>query len=351
MTSVQSRDREHASAREILAPDPVAPVVALRSVPSFSVVIAAYQVADMIGDAIQSVLDQTRPPLEVIVVDDGSTDEIESAVQPFGAQVKFLRREHRGAAATMNAGVEAASGDYVCFIGADDLFEPERLEALGGLVAARPDIDVVTTDAWLSLRGEVFRRFNDDTHPFEAKNQRQAILERNFVFGHTAVRRARFIEVGGFDESIRWTSDWELWARMILGGSAVGSVNEPLAKYRLHEETLSAKRLQQARGRLMTCGRILEHPSLTASERQHAERTADTIRREIEWGEAKEAILEHAGDARARSFRVMADSRQSLNVRVFALLSVVVPSLTRAVLTRRQSRYWTAAGGVRVRRS
>jgi hypothetical protein len=101
----------------------------------------------------------------------------------------------------------------------------------------------------------------------------------------------------------------------------------------------------------MTCGRILEHPSLTASERQHAERTADTIRREIEWGEAKEAILEHAGDARARSFRVMADSRQSLNVRVFALLSVVVPSLTRAVLTRRQSRYWTAAGGVRVRRS
>jgi hypothetical protein len=277
MTSVQSSSSQPGSIREILAPEPVAPVVALTEVPSFSVVIAAYQVADMIGDAIRSVLDQTVPALEVIVVDDGSPDDIESAVGLFGSRVTLLRREHRGAAATMNAGVEAASGDYVCFIGADDVFAPERLEALGDLAVVRPDIDVLTTDAWVSSHGQIFSRFYHDANPFETANQREAILERNFVFGHTAVRRARFVEVGGFDESIRWTSDWELWARLILAGSAIGLVNEPLATYRLHEATLSAKRLHQARGRLMTCGRILEHPSLTASERQRAERTADTI--------------------------------------------------------------------------
>ena len=171
------------------------------------------------------------------------------------------------------------------------------------------------------------------------------------MFGHTAVRRTRFLEVGGFDESIRWTSDWELWARLIRSGSGIGLVNEPLATYRLHEATLSAKRLQQARGRLMTCGRILEYPSLTPSERARAQRTADSIRREIEWGEAKEAILERADDARSRSRRVMNDSEQSVRVRAFAALSAVAPPVTHAILTRRERRYWVGAGGVRIRRS
>ncbi len=214
MTSVQSPNPRPGATREILAPAPTGPVVALTSAPGFSVVIAAYEVADMVGDAIQSALDQTLPALEVIVVDDGSTDDLESAVRPFGSRVRFVRREHRGAAATMNAGVEAATGEYVCFIGADDVFAPERLEALGELAMIRPDLDVLTTNAWVSLRGRVFRKFNDDTNPFEAVNQRATIVERNFVFGHTAVRRARFLEVGGFDEGIRWTSDWELWARL-----------------------------------------------------------------------------------------------------------------------------------------
>ena len=166
------------------------------------------------------------------------------------------------------------------------------------------------------------------------------------MFGHTAVRRARFLEVGGFDEGIRWTSDWELWARLILSGSAIGLVDEPLATYRLHEATLSAKRLQQARGRLMTCGRILEYPTLTPSERERAQRTADSIRREIAWGEAKEAILERADDARSRSRCVMNDSEQSVRVRAFAALSAVAPAITHAILVRRQRRYWVGAGGL-----
>jgi glycosyltransferase involved in cell wall biosynthesis len=314
------------------------------------VVIAAYQVADVIADAIQSVLDQTLPPHEVIVVDDGSTDEIEAAVGRFGSHISFLRREHGGAAAAMNAGAWAASGDYVCFIGADDVFAPERLEALGDLAVARPDLDVLTTDAWISLHGQVFRRFHDETFPFEAANQRQAILERNFVFGHTAVRRERFVEVGGFDESIRWTSDWEIWARMILGGSGVGLVNEPLATYRLNENALSAKRLQQARGRLLTCSRILDHPSLTAEERADVERTKSLIRREIAWGEAKDACVEKTADRRARAFRVFADAEELRGIRIHALLVALASRLAGAALARRRQRYWIGAGGVRVRR-
>ena len=200
----------------------------------------------------RSVLGQTLPPLEVIVSDDGSTDELRQTVASFGDRVRYLRNEHRGAAAAMNAGVAAAEGDYAVFIGADDTFEPKRLEALAELANISPDVDVLTTDAYVAIAGKVFRRFYDETFPFAFSHQRSEILRRNFVFGHTAVLRRRFVEVGGFDESIGWTSDWELWARMILGGSRMGLVPEPLATYNIREQALSSKRLDQARGRLQT---------------------------------------------------------------------------------------------------
>ena len=130
------------------------------------------------------------PPLEVILVDDGSDDQIEAVIARHAHRVQFLRHEHNaGAGAAMNTGARAAQGDYVVFIGADDLFAPARLEALGELGRLRPDLGVLTTDAWVSVGGEVFRRFHDRTHPFEVSNQRREILRRNFVFGHTAVPR------------------------------------------------------------------------------------------------------------------------------------------------------------------
>jgi Glycosyl transferase family 2 len=340
-----------ASNRAVLAPEPRARLSAPTKPPSFSVVIAAYQVAPVIADAIASVLGQTVAPIEVIVVDDGSTDDLEGAIRDFASNVRLERREHAGAAATMNAGARIATGDYVCFIGADDVFAPERLAALTELAVARPDLDVLTTDAWIAADGRVFRRFNDETLPFETADQRHTILERNFVFGHTAVRRERFLEVAGFDESIRWTSDWELWARLILGGSTIGSVDEPLATYRLNEGSLSAKRLQQARGRLMSSERMLAHPSLSDAERQFVRGRIALIKREIDWGDAMQACIEGADDRRGRAARVLRDSGQPPLIRAQALLAAAAPALSRAVLRRVRARYWVGAGGKRVRRA
>lgn len=340
-----------ASTRAILAPDPVVPVQPASAKPSFSCVVASYQVADLVGRAIQSILDQSYPAHEVIVVDDGSTDDLDGAVARFGSSVMFVRREHKGAASAMNAGVHASSGDHVVFIGADDEWAPERLEALAELAVARPDLDVLTTDAWVSVNGKVFRRVYDQTNPFEVADQRQAILERCFVFGHTAVSRKRFLEIGGFEEGIHRTSDWDLWARMILGGSAVGIVNEPLATYHVHDRALSSSRLDQTRGRLMTLQRMLAHPSLTVSERNFVDHYVATTRREIEWGDTKLAILEGTPGVRARALRVFADSGQPRIVRSRALATAIAPWVPRRALLRQQRRSFVGAGGVRVRRS
>jgi glycosyltransferase involved in cell wall biosynthesis len=339
------------STRAILAPDPVVPVQPASAKPSFSCIVAAYQVADLVGRSIQSILDQSYPAHEVIVVDDGSTDDIEGAVGRFGDKVKFLRRGHKGAAAAMNAGVAEATGDYVCFIGADDEWSSERLEALAELAVARPDLDILTTDAWVAVQGQAFRRLYDDTNPFEVANQRQGILERCFVFGHTAVPRKRFHEIGGFEESIHRTSDWDLWARLILGGSSIGIVNEPLATYHVHDRALSSSRLDQTRGRLLTLQRMLAHPSLSASEREFVERYVASTRREIEWGDTKLALLDGSSGVRARAWRVFADPGQPRIVRARALVTAIAPWVPRRSLLRQQQRYYVGAGGVRVPRS
>jgi hypothetical protein len=319
--------------------------------PTFSVVIAAYEVADLIGDAIDSVLGQTLPPLEVIVSDDGSTDELRQTVASFGDRVRYLRNEHRGAAAAMNAGVAVAEGDYAVFIGADDTFEPKRLEALAELANTSPDADVLTTDAYVAIAGKVFRRFYDETFPFAFSHQRSEILRRNFVFGHTAVLRRRFVEVGGFDESIRWTSDWELWARMILGGSRIGLVPEPLATYNIREQALSSKRLDQARGRLQTLRCIERDPRLASAELVVVRREIEACSNEIASRETQEALLAGAPGARAQALAIARLKGYPPKARVRALGAALAPRLAGRLLKRQQSRVWTGAGGVAVSRN
>ena len=141
-----------------LAAPPAPAATTAGGVPSLSVIVAAYQAAEVIGDAVGSALGQTVPPLEVIVCDDGSTDDLAGALAPFGDRVRLLRQANGGEAAAKNAAAAAASGDYVVVLDADDVFEPERLEALGACLAARPDLDLLTTDGWVELGGRRVRR-------------------------------------------------------------------------------------------------------------------------------------------------------------------------------------------------
>src|SRR5690349_9961684 len=138
--------------RRYLGPDPITPPRAGR-VPTFSVAIAAYEAAAYIGEAVESALAQTLPPHEIIVADDGSADDIEGALAPFGEAVTLLRLPHAGEGAAKRAAAAAASGDFVVILDSDDLFLPERLESLGELAAARPDLDLLTTDAWVEGEG------------------------------------------------------------------------------------------------------------------------------------------------------------------------------------------------------
>jgi Glycosyl transferase family 2 len=250
----------------ILAPPPETPVRP-GAEPSISVIIPCFQAADTVGDAVASALAQTRPAHEVIVCDDGSTDDPAAALEPYRERITLLSKNNGGGASALNHATRVASGDFIAILDADDVYEPRRLEGLGGLASARPDLDILVTDSWIERGGEVVGRYTEQ-NPFPVDDQRSAIMLACFPGGWPAVRRRRLLAAGGFDESYAIAYDWECWLRLIHGGAVAGLVAEPLMTYRMHAGSLSADPVSSLRERI----RMLS--SLDRSEMRPREREA-----------------------------------------------------------------------------
>ena len=210
--------------------------------PTFSVVIPAFQAATTIGEAITSVRAQTYPAGEIVVCDDGSTDDLAAAVAVHGEAVTLIRQEHRGVSTARNSLLRAAGCDFVVPLDADDVYAPTRLERLAELGEARPDLDLLTTDAEFVVEGRVVGRFHEAT-PFVVENQPEAIFDRCFVIC-PAMRRERLLEIGGYDEELRSAEDWDICIRLIQAGARAGLVEEPLLEYRLGGSSLTASRAE-----------------------------------------------------------------------------------------------------------
>src|SRR5262245_17439664 len=303
---------------------------------TFSVITAAYQAAATIGDAVESVLRQTYPALEMIVSDDGSTDAIADALQPFEHDVTVVRNPHRGPGATRNAALRIASGDFVVILDADDVYEPRRLEVLAELIQRRPELDIATTDAFLERDGTVVGRFYHESFPFPEEEQRAEMLRRCFLFA-PAVRRERIEAIGGFDESVEIVpaEDWDCWIRVVLDGARAGVVPEPLVRYRLHTGSLTANRARSLRARVTVLEKAAKRSDLTDEERRGLEASIVRRRRDAVVAEVAAAAATGAPDVRARSLALLMTRGAGARERLRAAAGVVSPSV---VIRRAQRR-------------
>ena len=333
----------------VAAPPPAGPVEVGVSAPTFSVLITAYQVADYVGDAVASALSQTEPPHEVVVCDDGSTDDIEGALAPFRDEIVLLRQENRGVAAARNRAAAAASGDFLSILDADDTYMPDRLAALGRLATERPDLDVLTTDAYLEVNGQVVRRAYTPSWTFPVDDQRSEILRRNFVFGLAAVRREVLLRAGGWDESLRFAEDWECWVRLLLDGSPVGCVVEPLARYRVREDSLSTNQVAMLEGQIEVLEKALAHPRIRPEEELVARGTIARLGEELAVDRLREALRTRAVGVRRCAAAIATDRAAPLRTRLKAAAAVVAPGTVGFLLNRRDRREWKGAGGTTVR--
>jgi hypothetical protein len=311
---------------KVLAPEPGGEITPAPAPPTFSLVITAYEAAGTIAEAVRSALDQTHPALEVIVVDDGSRDHLDVALAPFGDAISLVRKENGGGASARNAGVAAARGDFMAILDADDRYDRRRLEAIAGLARARPDLDLVTTDAAFVVDGEVAGTFLEH-NTFATVDQRTAIFASCFPGGWPAVRLAPLRAIGGFDEQMRIAYDWDCWLRLLLAGSMAGIVAEPLYEYVLHGGSLAASRAASLHERVVLLEHARANPDLREAERPALDRE---LRRHRD-GAANAAIegaLAGEGDRRA-VVRTALDSGIGWRVRARAGLAAASPALAR----------------------
>jgi len=282
------------------------------------------------------------------VCDDGSTDDLARALSPFLGRIRLISRPNGGEGAAKNDAIRAASTEFAVVLDADDVFEPTRLERLDQLLTVRPDLDVATTDALLEVNGQVVGSCYSPTWTFEVDDQRAAILERNFVFGLAAVRRSKVLAVGGFDTGIRVATDWDLWLRLVVSGSRIGLVDEPLARYRLTATSLSGQRSRLLRGRAVVLRKASQMPALTDEERALAGRRAELHEATAMLAAAYEAVADRSQDARTLALAAARNPRLPRGTRIRAALAALSPRWAAAML-RRQERLHGRAGPAGVR--
>jgi glycosyltransferase involved in cell wall biosynthesis len=322
------------STPRLLAPAPRGEIVPAKQ-PEFSIIVPAYQSADTIAEAVESALAQTYPAKEIVICDDGSTDDLAGALSPYLDRVTLVRQENAGPSAARNTAAATASGEFIVGLDADDLLLPGNLAARAEALAMRPDLDIVCTDAKVELEGQVLRQMYRWDWRFETDDQRVAILERCFVGTFWAVRRSRLLEVGGFDEAITHCEDWELWIRLILSGSLAGLVEAPLARYRLHQGSQSNQLVGLARSRLATMEKSLRTADLSELERTGLQARIVAEKRELSLARVREALLSRSPEARRESRRLLLEPGVSLGIRLRAALSWLSPRLARRALARR----------------
>ncbi len=214
-----------------------------------SVVIPAYNAAQTVGRAIDSVLAQTRPADEVFVIDDGSSDGTAEVIRSYGDKVTLIQQQNAGVSVARNAGIEAATGDWIAFLDSDDEWLPEKLQCQTEHLQRNPDL------AW--TYANLYKKEGQDecveahTSPRTAKllaggeifdDYLEAFVNQAFAWtGTVMVRRDIFDTVGDFKPGMKRAQDTDVWFRIAYQFPKVGYISTPLAIYHMDTPGSSIK--------------------------------------------------------------------------------------------------------------
>jgi glycosyltransferase involved in cell wall biosynthesis len=218
------------------------------SCPAVTVLIPAYNAVRTIERALASVHRQNYPEMEIIVVDDGSTDGTAARIQEMGCgNIRLIRLEkNRGVSAAMNAGIQGARTDYIAFLDADDEWLGNKLTTQLPIIESRSEMSFIACGGEsVNENGVVYRTFGLDPPSCSPREFWRALLRKSYVAKPTVVaRRAKVLEVGGFTEAFEVSEDQDMWIRLALNGE-VGFITQVLV--RVHDTPKSLMKRHQAR--------------------------------------------------------------------------------------------------------
>jgi glycosyltransferase involved in cell wall biosynthesis len=231
--------------------------------PRVSVIIPTHNRSQLLRTAVQSVLAQTYPAIEIIVVDDGSTDDTAAVIAEYAGQVDCIKQANQGVSAARNTGFRASSGEYVNFLDDDDTFMPTKIERQVAVLEAQPEAGLVHCGyQHVDEEGTVL----DTTGLLPEGNVLEELVRECFLTVHSPlIRRQCLAEVGLFDEDLGYGEEWELFLRIALAGYPFACVQEPLCAYRVHRASKMTHTLRLERETLAVLDRVFANPQLPAA--------------------------------------------------------------------------------------
>jgi glycosyltransferase involved in cell wall biosynthesis len=233
----------------------VAPTGDSPASPRVAVIVPAYGVAHLLGEALASLQAQTFTQWECVVIDDGAPDDVAGAVAPFltDPRIRFLATPNGGVSAARNRAIAATAAPLIALLDGDDLFRPGYLATMVPLLEADPDIRLVTCNA------RIFGAVPAERQCFDGKQgsgdglhgSLTDVIDRSFrVYIGTTFRRADFDVVGGFDPTMAQSEDLDLWVRLLLRGGYARYVDKVLGDYRVRPGSASANAARMLLGNL-----------------------------------------------------------------------------------------------------
>jgi glycosyltransferase involved in cell wall biosynthesis len=233
-----------------------------------SVIIPTFNRAALLGRAIHSVMNQSYKNFELIIIDDGSTDQTEELLCEIGTKhnFKYCKKSNKGVAHSRNYGVSLATGQWYAFLDSDDEWHPDKLQKQIQFLKVNPHLKMVYTDEiWIRHEKRVNQK---KIHQKHGGNIFEHCLKQCFIAPSSVlIHRELFLEVGGFDESLVVCEDYDLWLR-ISSAFEIGLLSSPLiVKYGGHEDQLSTKYFAMDKWRILSLQNLLMSKSLTSIQR------------------------------------------------------------------------------------
>lgn len=285
-----------------------------------SVIIPAYNVEKYIAKNLDSVMGQTYKNLEIIVVNDGSTDSTREIVEEYvkkDSRILLINQENRKLAGARNTGLRIAKGEYICIFDSDDLMVPEKIEKQVAYLQQYPQCDFVYSNVYHFIDG------NDEVYYFPIANigaggsSYKSLLEYGNYINPNAVlfKRSVYDDNGGFDERMASAEDWDYWLTISRAGTRISFMEDFLTLYRIRKDSLTRDSATMNEAALYTLGKQMSSPLLPE------ERT--TVEKKISRYQLR-LIVSYLCAGRKKDARVLMNNNPALPS--FYRVALLVPS-------------------------